>query len=70
MTREEVKLHNGTMLITFPEWGELDYFEKTLQGTGLAWQVIDTRTSGDGQRVYRLYAIKKGASVHEACFRG
>lgn len=47
----------GRILITFAEWGELDFFETTAYKNGFTLEVLDRKWS-DNRRVYRLYEAR------------
>ncbi len=47
----------GRILITFAEWGELDFFESTAVKNGFLLKVIDKKISKH-MRVYRLYEAR------------
>jgi methylase of polypeptide subunit release factors len=49
----------GKMLITFAEFGDTEFFEATALENGFSHEVIDSATSSDGQRVYRLYELSR-----------
>ncbi|PIN81283.1 hypothetical protein COV11_02290 [Candidatus Woesearchaeota archaeon CG10_big_fil_rev_8_21_14_0_10_30_7] len=53
---------NGKMLITFAEWGEIEYFEKTAKNSGYKFRVLGKKSNTDGKRVYRLYELTKKES--------
>src|SRR3990167_2051169 len=44
----------GKMLITFAEWGEVDFLEKTASRNNFTLKFLDKKFS-DNKRVYRLY---------------
>lgn len=50
---------NGQLLIVVSQWAELDHLEKTASDNNLSAEVIDQRTSDDGQRNYLLYKVSK-----------
>lgn len=46
----------GRILMTFAEWGDLEFFERTAVSNGFDIRVVDKRNS-DNQRMYRLYEV-------------
>lgn len=47
----------GKLLIVVSQWAELDHLERTAKQHELSAQVIDQRSSDDGERNYLLYEI-------------
>lgn len=47
----------GKILITFAEWGELDFFETSAYRNGFTLEMLDRKWSDD-RRVYRLYEAR------------
>jgi len=47
----------GRILITFAEWGDLNFFERTATSNGFDIRIVDKKTS-DNERTYRLYEAK------------
>jgi len=48
---------NGKMLITFAEFGDTAFFESSALENGFEHNVIDSVTSSDSRRTYRLYEL-------------
>jgi release factor glutamine methyltransferase len=49
----------GEMLITFAEWGEIDFFETTAKEYDFNFEVVEKQTSSDDARTYRLYRFQR-----------
>lgn len=49
---------DGKALVVFPEWAEIDFFEKCIRDNDLSFRISAKRSSDDGQRIYRLYEVK------------
>ncbi len=47
----------GEIWATFPEWGDICYFENLLKRNKLNFIILGKKITGDHQRVYRLYRI-------------
>lgn len=50
---------NGKILITFPEWGDLEYLKNASLENGFQQQKLGERKSSDGQRIYLLFQFSK-----------
>lgn len=48
---------NSKLLIVMPEWTDLDHFVKTARQNSFKSTILDTKTSDDGERKYRLYEV-------------
>jgi hypothetical protein len=48
---------DGRMLITFAEFGDIDFFETTATAQNFTLSIIDSASSSDQQRKYILYEL-------------
>lgn len=54
----------GIILITFAEWGDVDFLERIAEANGFSFRVLDKKRSEASTRVYRLYEVRRqGARI-------